>query len=65
MLLRWSLGLTTEADVVERAVAQTIDRGILTPDVAGTGHASGTTAVTDAVASAVASLAARPVSEVA
>jgi 3-isopropylmalate dehydrogenase len=37
MLLRLSLGLTSEADAIERAVAETIDAGIRTPDIAAPG----------------------------
>ncbi len=42
MLLRFSLGLTEEADCLERAVNQTITDNVLTPDLGGT---SGTRAV--------------------
>jgi hypothetical protein len=34
MLFRMSLGLATEAEAVERAVADTIERGVVTPDLA-------------------------------
>jgi 3-isopropylmalate dehydrogenase len=34
MLLRHSLGLTNEAQVLESAVAEAVTRGIRTPDIA-------------------------------
>jgi 3-isopropylmalate dehydrogenase len=55
MLLRWSLGLPDEADAVDRAVAQTIDNGVLTVDVAASPErASSTVAVAEAVCERVA-----------
>ena len=50
MLLRHSLGLTAEAEAVERAVYATLDDGIVTPDLALPGGKSvSTRAVGDAV----------------
>ena len=56
MMLRLSLGLEAEAQTVERAVADTIARGILTPDL-GTAatRPTSTTEVADAVADAIGS----------
>lgn len=60
MLLRISLGLPAEAAAVERAVAETIELGILTADVAPpTIEPSGTTRVARAVADAIAAAASR------
>ena len=51
-LLRWSLGLTAEAAAVERAVASTIDAGVLTADVAARGgRAASTMEVTERIVS--------------
>jgi 3-isopropylmalate dehydrogenase len=49
MLLRHSLGLDDEARCVEKAVAEAIDRGALTADLAPAGTAIGTEAMTAAV----------------
>jgi 3-isopropylmalate dehydrogenase len=50
MLLRWSFGLSREADALERAVAATLERGIVTADVAAPSERTfSTTAVADAV----------------
>jgi CheY-like chemotaxis protein len=43
MLLRYSLGLETEAAAVESAVSRAIDRGVLTADVAPSGTPAATT----------------------
>jgi 3-isopropylmalate dehydrogenase len=43
MLLRYSLGLETEAVAVESAVSRAIDRGVLTADVAPPGAPAVTT----------------------
>jgi 3-isopropylmalate dehydrogenase len=54
MLLRHSLGLTNEAEVVELAVTHTIDSGVRTPDIAAPGARSYSThEVGDAVISAL------------
>jgi 3-isopropylmalate dehydrogenase len=50
MLLRHSLGLESEAQAVEKAVARVIDDGVLTPDLAPRGTQAATTSeVGDAV----------------
>jgi 3-isopropylmalate dehydrogenase len=49
MLLRHSLGLETEARCIEAAVAEAIDHGALTADLAPSGTAIGTEAMTRAV----------------
>ena len=49
MLLRHSLGLDAEARCLEAAVADAIDRGVLTADLAPAGTAVGTEAFTQAV----------------
>jgi 3-isopropylmalate dehydrogenase len=43
MLLRHSLGLSAEADAIEKAVTQTIADGVRTPDIAGPGARAFTT----------------------
>ena len=43
MMLRYSLGLTEEASVVERAVESALDDGLRTPDIAAQGEAKATT----------------------
>jgi 3-isopropylmalate dehydrogenase len=55
MMLRHSLGLTPEAEAVERAVASTIARGLLPGDIAAAAGVSpiGTAAAGDAVARAI------------
>jgi 3-isopropylmalate dehydrogenase len=56
LLLRLSLGLEDEARAVERAVADTVERGIGTPDVgAAAAEPSGTSVVAAAVAERVGS----------
>ena len=56
MLLRWSLGLSVEAEAVERAVERTIERGIVTADLSSAdGGAHDTASVARAVASEIAS----------
>jgi 3-isopropylmalate dehydrogenase len=51
MLLRYSLGLDQEASAVEGAVGSTLDTGIVTGDIATSGHTVATTTqVGDAVA---------------
>jgi 3-isopropylmalate dehydrogenase len=40
MLLRWSLGLAAEADVIEAAVARVLDDGCRTADIARPGEAT-------------------------
>ena len=54
MMLRYSLGLTEEAAVVERAVEQVLAAGGRTPDIAGGGPAVSTTAMGDQIAAAIA-----------
>lgn len=50
MMLRYSLGLTREADAVEQAVEKTLEAGLRTADIAGTDETVATTRVfTDAV----------------
>jgi 3-isopropylmalate dehydrogenase len=54
LLLRHSLGLEAEAQVVERAIEEALDRGLRTPDTAASGErALSTREVGDAVAEAV------------
>ncbi len=45
LLLRYSLGLEQEAQAVEQAVAQVLDEGVRTPDIAHTGTETVTTQV--------------------
>ena len=55
MLLRLSLGLEAEARAIENAVGETIDRGVVTPDLSAvTTQPAGTAAVAEAVAAAAA-----------
>ena len=54
LLLRWSLGLPAAASVVERAVASTIDAGVLTPDLTTQRDAARTSDVTAHIVSLVA-----------
>jgi len=54
MMLRYSLGLPAEADLVESAVGQVLDAGHRTADLGGT---TGTAAMGDAVVAAVSALA--------
>lgn len=49
LLLRHSLGLEAEAQCIEKAVADAIDGGALTADLAPAGAALGTEAMTAAV----------------
>jgi 3-isopropylmalate dehydrogenase len=50
MLLRHSFGLAAEAEVIERAVGDTIASGVRTPDIAAAGtRAASTREVGDAV----------------
>ena len=50
MLLRHSLGLSAEADAIEKAVTSTLADGVRTPDIAGQGaRAFSTREVGDAV----------------
>lgn len=49
MLLRYSLSLEEEAQVVERAVSDAIDSGIRPADIAGNGPSATTVAAADAV----------------
>jgi len=49
MLLRHSLGLPTEAQAVESAVANAVSAGVRTPDIAGTGKAATTVEAGQAV----------------
>jgi 3-isopropylmalate dehydrogenase len=49
MLLRHSLGLTKEADVLESAAIRAMESGARTPDIAGTGAKRTTREVGDAV----------------
>ncbi len=54
MMLRLSLGLAAEAKAIERAVDDTITRGIVTPDLAAASpHPTGTVPVAQAVADAI------------
>ncbi|HEU4996499.1 MAG TPA: 3-isopropylmalate dehydrogenase [Gemmatimonadaceae bacterium] len=54
MMLRISLGLDAEARAIERAVAETIDSGVATPDLAGgSGRQASTTDVAESVAQRV------------
>jgi 3-isopropylmalate dehydrogenase len=54
MLLRHSLGLTEEADALERAVASALQTGVRTPDITTGGErASSTREVTEAVLAAL------------
>lgn len=53
MLLRHSLGLEDEAQLVEQAVARSIDSGVRTADIAGSSRAATTTEAGDAVLSSM------------
>ncbi len=54
MMLRYSFGLTAEADLVEAAVSRTLDRGLRTADIATAGVTPvGTRAMGDAVVAAI------------
>jgi 3-isopropylmalate dehydrogenase len=50
MMLRYSLNLSAAADAVEVAVAQVLEAGVRTPDIAAGGRAVGTREMGDAVA---------------
>lgn len=52
MMLRWGLGETDAADLIEKAVAKTLDAGLRTPDIA-TGDASEIPADTNKMAGSV------------
>ncbi|MHB8574757.1 MAG: 3-isopropylmalate dehydrogenase [Dehalococcoidia bacterium] len=57
MLLRLSLGLTQEADTIERAVDAVLDQGLRTPDIANEGaRPVNTIAMGDAVTAAIAAV---------
>ena len=59
MLLRWSLGLTTEADAIEAAVGRVLDAGGRTADIARLGEAPiGTAEMGERVVASVSSVAA-------
>ena len=59
MLLRWSLGLTTEADAIEAAVGRVLDAGGRTADIARLGEAPiGTAEMGGRVVASVSSVAA-------
>ncbi len=49
LLLRWSLGLESEASAIESAVARALDRGLRTADLAPRGEAATTAEATRAV----------------
>ena len=53
MLLRHSLELETEAQVVEKAVSDAIEKGVRTADIAASGKASTTAQAGDAVVSRI------------
>jgi 3-isopropylmalate dehydrogenase len=53
LMLRYSLGLEEEAQLVEQAVEDVIDEGLRTPDIAGGGKFIGTVAMADAVISGI------------
>ena len=50
MMLRYSLGMPNVADAVERAVSETIDAGLRTPDISGGGASVSTSEMGSAVA---------------
>ena len=50
MMLRYSLNLPSAAEAVETAVAQVLEAGVRTPDIAAGGRAVGTRAMGDAIA---------------
>ena len=59
MLLRWSLGLATEADAIEAAVGRVLDDGGRTADIARLGEAPiGTAEMGERVVASVSSVAA-------
>jgi 3-isopropylmalate dehydrogenase len=53
LLLRHSLGLEQEALAIERAVAAALEQGLRTPDIAGSGKASGTVEAGAAIAALI------------
>lgn len=53
LLLRYSLGLTEEAACIERAVAQVLDGGVRTADIAAGGATVGTREMGDRIVSAI------------
>ena len=53
MMLRYSLGMPNVADAVERAVSETIDAGLRTPDISGGGASVSTSEMGSAVAAHV------------
>lgn len=54
MMLRFSLGLTPAADAIERAVAEVLDKGVHTPDIAiDKSRAVNTAAMGDAIVAAL------------
>jgi len=58
MLLRWSLGLSAEADAIEAAVGRVLDEGCRTADIAQLGEATiGTTEMGARVVASVSSVA--------
>jgi len=54
LLLRHSLGLETEAQAIERAVAEAISQGLRTADIAGSGKSTGTVDAGAAIAALIA-----------
>jgi 3-isopropylmalate dehydrogenase len=57
LMLRYSLGLEAEAQLVEQAVEDVIVEGLRTPDIAGGGPSIGTVAMADAVIGAIETIA--------
>ena len=54
MMLRYSFGMPEQAERIEAAVGEVLDRGLRTPDIAATGEAhTGTAEMGDAVVAAL------------
>ncbi len=54
MMLRYSFGLDTAADAIDRAVEDTLDKGVYTADIAtGSSNSVGTVAMGDAIVAAL------------
>jgi 3-isopropylmalate dehydrogenase len=50
MALRYSFGMSKEADLIDKAIAATLDKGLRTADIAPKGSKSvGTSAMGDAI----------------
>jgi 3-isopropylmalate dehydrogenase len=59
MMLRYSFGMTKEADMIEKAIAAALERGLRTADIKGKGEKTvGTRAMADAILAELGKLAA-------